>query len=114
MRNITERLLDIQEAITQIIKYTDQGRDKFDQDELVQSWVIRHLQIIGEAARAIPEDFKKHHPEIPWGRMSGMRNVLVHIYFGIDPDIVWEVVENDLPSLKASIASMLDTGETTS
>ncbi len=113
MRNTTERLLDIQEAIAQINKYTDQGRDKFDQDELVQSWVIHHLQIIGEAARAIPSDFKKQHPEISWGRMSGMRNVIVHIYFGIDPDIVWEVVEHDLPSLKANIEAILNTGETT-
>ncbi len=88
MRDTTERLRDIQEAITQIKKYTDQGRHAFDQNELVRTWVIHHLRIIGEAARAISQDFKNHHPEIPWGQISGMRNIIVHIYFGVDPDIV--------------------------
>ncbi len=113
MRNITKRLRDIQEAITRIMRYTNQGRQVFDQNELVQTWVIHHLEIIGEAARAIPQDFKNHHPEIPWGQISGMRNILVHIYFGIDQDIVWQVVERDLPILKTSIDTILNTEETT-
>lgn len=113
MRDTYERLHDIQEAITRIMKYTNQGRQIFDQDELVQTWVIHHLEIIGEAARAIPQDFKNTHPEIPWGKISGMRNILIHIYFGIDRDIVWQVVERDLPILKTSIDAILNTGETT-
>lgn len=107
MRDTTERLSDIREAIIRITRYTDLGRLRFEQDELVQTWVIHNLEIIGEAARAIPQDFKTQHPEILWGRISGMRNILIHIYFGIDHDIVWEVVERDLPHLKASIDAIL-------
>ena len=113
MRDIPERLRDIQEAITRITKYTNQGRHIFDQDELVQTWVIYHLEIIGEAVRAIPQDFKDQHPEISWRQITGMRNVLVHVYFGISRDRVWAVVERDLPNLKTSIDALLNTGETT-
>lgn len=107
MRDPYERLRDIQEAITQIIKYTDSGRQSFDQDELVQTWVIHHLEIIGEAARSIPQGFKNNHPEIPWKQIYGMRNILIHQYFGINRDRVWAVVEDDLPTLKASVDAIL-------
>ena len=113
MRDTFERLRDIQEAITRITKYTNQGRDTFDENELVQTWVIHHLEIIGEAVRAIPQDFKDQHPEISWRQITGMRNVLVHVYFGISRDRVWAVVERDLPNLKTSIDALLNTGETT-
>jgi uncharacterized protein with HEPN domain len=107
VRNIAERLRDIQEAITRIEKYSQQGRASFDQNELIQTWVIHHLEIIGEAARSLPQDFCHAHPEIPWSQISGMRNILIHMYFGIDPDVVWAVVERDLPSLKRSIETIL-------
>ena len=107
MRDTQERLRDIQEAITRITKYTSQGRVAFDESELVQTWVVHHLEIIGEAARSISPEFKDVHPEIPWKQISGMRNILIHIYFGIDRDIVWAVVERDLPLLKNSIDTLL-------
>ncbi len=107
MRDTQERLRDIQEAITHIAKYTSQGRVAFDENELVQTWVVHHLEIIGEAARSISQDFKDVHPEIPWKQISGMRNILIHIYFGIDRDIVWAVVERDLPLLKNSMDTLL-------
>lgn len=106
-----ERLRDIHEAIVRIEKYTQTGRVSFDQDELVQTWVIHHLEIIGEAARAIPPDYRHSHPEILWGEISGMRNILIHMYFGIDRDIVWAVVERDLPQLKSSIEAILTEGK---
>ncbi len=84
MRDVSERLCDIQEAIARITKYTSQGREKFDRNELVQTWVVHHLEIIGEATRSIPQDFKDLHPEIAWKQISRMRNILIHIYFGID------------------------------
>jgi uncharacterized protein with HEPN domain len=109
VRDTNKRLGDIQEAIDHITKYTNLGREKFDQDELVQVWVIRHLEIIGEAVRTIPQDFKQKHPEIAWAQINRMRNILVHIYFGIDHDIIWEVVTQDLPPLKASIDALVNT-----
>ena len=111
MRETSERLQDIHEAIIRIEKYTQGNREAFDQNELVQTWVIHHLEIIGEAARAIPQDYRNAHPEISWGQINGMRNILIHMYFGIDKDIVWAVVEQDLPHLKSSIEILLAKGE---
>jgi len=67
---------------------------------MVQVWVIHHLQIIGEAVRGISSEFRTAHLEIPWADIIGMRNILIHQYFGIDKDAVWKVVEHDLPILK--------------
>ncbi len=77
----------------------------------MQTWVVYHLEIIGEAACSIPQDFKFLHPEIPWKQISGMRNILVHVYFGIDKDIVWAVVERDLPVLRVGVQAILEMGE---
>lgn len=103
MRSDRERLIDIREAIDRIEKYTAQGRPHFDADELVQTWIVHHLQIIGEAAAAISEAFQSSHPEAPWREIIGMRNVLVHGYFDIDRDIVWATAAQDLAPLKATI-----------
>jgi uncharacterized protein with HEPN domain len=74
---------------------------------LIQTWILHHLQILCEAARAISADFKLLHPEIAWQQIAGMRNILVHQYFGIDVAIVWAVVERDLPILKHQVAQLL-------
>jgi uncharacterized protein with HEPN domain len=107
MRDERERLLDIQEAIERIERYAARGREAFEQDELIQIWVLYHLQIIGEAARALPPEFTAQHPQIPWPRIVGMRNILVHNYFGVDVSIVWSVVVRELPLLKQQVASVL-------
>jgi uncharacterized protein with HEPN domain len=107
MRDDRERLLDIQEAIERIEKYAAQGRETFDHDELIQTWILHNLQILGEAARAISADFKQQHPEVSWQQIAGMRNILVHDYFGIDASIVWAVVERELPVLKQQVLGML-------
>ena len=109
MRDDRERLLDIQEAIERIERHTAQGREAFAHDELIQNWVVHHLQIIGEAARALSLALTAAHPEVPWSQIIGMRNILVHHYFDIDVDVVWSVVERDLPSLKKSLDSILTT-----
>lgn len=107
MRDDRERLLDIQEAIERIEKYTAQGREAFERAELIQTWVIHHLQIIGEAARALSAAFKQQHSEVPWPQIAGMRNILVHHYFDVDVAVVWSVVERDLPVLKKQMTAML-------
>ncbi len=107
MRDDRERLLDMSDAIERINKYVIRGRQAFEQDELVQNWIVHHLQILGEAAARISDDFKEKHHDIPWYRIIGMRNILVHDYFGIDFDIVWAVVEKDLPDLYDNIKKIL-------
>jgi uncharacterized protein with HEPN domain len=102
-----ERLLDIREAVERIEKYAARGAEAFARDELIQVWVIHHLQIIGEAARALSPDLRERHPEIPWSKIVGMRNILVHHYFGVDVAVVWAVVERDLPSLKQQVEGLL-------
>lgn len=108
MRDDYQRLLDIREGIERIEKYTVGGRLEFDGNELVQTWVLHHLQIIGEAARALSMDCKNRQPDIPWEKINGMRNILVHHYFGIDTEIVWTAVEKELPKLKAGLAQMIE------
>ena len=103
MRSDRERLSDILEALEKIDRYTPRGKQAFEKDELFQVWVVRHLQIIGEAASRVSIDTQIRFPEVPWGKMIGMRHVLVHGYFDIDLEIVWSVIENDLPSLKEQI-----------
>ena len=101
MRDDRERLLDVLEAIEQIEKYARRGREAFDNDELVQAWVRSHLQTIGEACRAVSASLKERYHEVPWAEIVGLRNILVHRYFGVDTEVVWVVVERDLPDLKA-------------
>lgn len=84
MRDDRQRILDILEAIEKIEKYTGGGQAAFERDELVQIWVIYHLQIIGEAASKISDDVRGEYSGVPWRKMIGMRNLLVHGYFGVD------------------------------
>ncbi len=73
----------------------------------MQTWVVRQMEIIGEAARAIPQDFKELHPEIPWRQIVAMRNIIAHIYFDINADRIWAVVVDDLPVLKTQVDAVL-------
>ncbi|MFP3868202.1 MAG: DUF86 domain-containing protein [Desulfobacteraceae bacterium] len=93
-------LLDILLAARKIVRFS-QGYDakKFNADEVMQHAVMRLIQIIGEAARKISPAYKDAHPQIPWTQIIDMRNRLVHEYFRVETDIVWEVVEKDIPAL---------------
>jgi uncharacterized protein with HEPN domain len=107
VRNDRERLLDIVEAIDRIARHTRSGRTNFEEQELVQTWVIHHIEIIGEAASRVSDELQARHRGIPWREMAAMRNVLAHDYFGIDVDLVWSTVENDLPRLRDQIEAVL-------
>jgi uncharacterized protein with HEPN domain len=107
MRSDIERLKDIAEAVAAVEKYATRGRSAFEKDELIQTWVLHHLLILGEAAAKISDEFKEKHTEIPWSKVVGMRNILVHNYFGIDFDVVWGVVESDLPQLKKLLGQIV-------
>ncbi len=107
MRDPKERLRDILEAIAAIERYLDRGREAFEQDEPLQVWFVRHQQITGEAARALPEEVRALAPEVEWPKIIGMRNVLVHGYFDIDLDIVWNAASRDALALKGPMEQVL-------
>jgi uncharacterized protein with HEPN domain len=107
VRDDRERLRDVRDAIERIDRYVVGGREEFERNELVQVWVIHHLQIIGEAVRSLSAAFREQHADVPWRQIVGMRHILVHRYFGVDTDAVWSVVERDLPELKRQVESML-------
>jgi uncharacterized protein with HEPN domain len=108
MRDDRERLLDIKEAIENIQKYAVRGRIPFENDELIQTWILHHIQVLGEAAARISNKLQECYPDIPWFRIIGMRNILVHDYFHIDIEAVWSAVENDLPALYAQVKHVLE------
>ena len=107
MRSDRERLLDMLEAIEAVNKYAAKGRAAFDSDELIQTWIIHHLMLFGEAAAGLSDAFCDKHPDVPWSKIVGMRNVLIHAYFTIDNEIVWSVVQDELPMLEQQIKTWL-------
>ena len=108
MTDALERIRHIQTAITKINKYTKRGRRRFDREEETQNSIVYYLQIIGEAASAIPLEFRNLHPEIPWRSMINMRNKLIHHYDGIDLDIVWETATTGIPDLATKMQDILE------
>jgi uncharacterized protein with HEPN domain len=84
MRDPTERLRDILDAIARIARYAARGQEAFEHDELIQVRIVHHLQVIGEAAAQLGRKFHDAHPAVPWPQIVAMRNVLVRAYFGVD------------------------------
>ena len=109
MRDDRERLRDVLEAIDRIEKYSCRGRSAFYGDELIQTWIIHHLITIGEACRSLSPAFRAANPHDIWTQAAGLRNVIVHEYFNVDHEIIWGVVERDLPRLKDLIHRKLAT-----
>lgn len=107
MRSDRERLQDILEAIAQIEKYANRGQTAFNREELIQIWIVHYLQIVGEASSSLSEPFIIQHPEVPWAEIIAFRNILVHEYFRVNLEIVWRIVERELPDLKAKIEAIL-------
>ncbi len=107
MRNDRERLQDILEAITQIEKYAAKGQLEWEQNELIQVWIIHHLQIIGEACNSISDSLTIKYSQVPWAVIIAFRNILVHEYFRVDLKAVWKIVQKDLPYLKQEVITIL-------
>ena len=100
-------LEDIMLAIQKIGRYASQmDHDEFLSDELVIDGVARNLEIIGEAARQLPEEFRSVHPQIPWTQIAGLRNRIVHDYFGLDLEIIWQIIQHDLPELEKQVRAL--------
>ena len=107
MRDDRAWLSDLLDALIKIEKYAAKGEKAFYEEELIQIWIIYYIQIAGEAANQLSDSLKTNHTEIPWMGIIGMRNVLVHQYFGLDLDEIWDTVSTDLPMLKAKIQELL-------
>ena len=100
---------DILLSMERIATYIgEMDQQSFASDNRTVDAVVRNLEIIGEAATRIPEEFKAGHPEVPWRRIVGLRNRIVHEYFGVDIGIVWSVVSHDLPQLRSKIQDIAD------
>jgi uncharacterized protein with HEPN domain len=79
----------------------------FLRDRKTQDAVIRNLEVVGEAVKNLSQQFRDQHPQVPWKRVAGMRDLLIHRYFGVKLETVWEVVTTELPGLRAAIEAML-------
>ncbi|MEO7911014.1 MAG: DUF86 domain-containing protein [Roseiflexaceae bacterium] len=100
-------LSDIRECIDRIEAYTRDGRAAFMASTLIQDGVVRNFEVIGEAVKRLTPALTQSQPEIPWRRVAGFRDVLIHQYRGIDLHAVWNVVERELPGLKRAVAALL-------
>ena len=98
-------------AILAIERHETNDYARFADDELIQSWYVIQLEIIGEAARALPEEVRALAPKIEWFNIIGMRNILAHGYFNIEPEIVWSTVKSKIPVLKLEIERLIETME---
>lgn len=102
------RIEDILRAIDKIEIYLNRMTlAQFKKNELVMDAVVRNLEIIGEASKNIPVAVRRAYPEIPWDQMKGMRNILIHEYFGVDVKIVWHTAKKYLPPLRKQLKSIL-------
>lgn len=97
-------LHDILESINRINTYTEGvNYDSFCNNQMLIDAVIRNLEIMGEASRNVPEEIRNIYTEIPWRKMIGLRNILIHEYFGVDESIVWEIIRTNLPEIRPFI-----------
>jgi len=103
-----QRLHDILEAIEAINRYAILGKEEFERNELIQVWCIRHLEIIGESATKLSEEIRNKTLHLPWRQMIGMRNILIHGYFDVNTNQVWNVVANELEKLRVEILKLLN------
>ncbi|AMQ18724.1 HepT-like ribonuclease domain-containing protein [Thermococcus peptonophilus] len=107
-RTHEDYLNDIAEAISLIEEFTEgMTFEEFLADRKTQFAVIRALEVIGEAAKAIPDDFKRSHSRLPWREMARMRDKLIHAYFGVDLRVVWKTIKEDIPLLKEMLSDVL-------
>jgi len=109
MRDISLYLRDILGAMLAIEQFVKEiSLDEFKKDDKTSSAVIRKFEIIGEAAKQIPEEIRDKYPLIPWKEMAGMRDRLIHFYFGIKYDIVWHTIKDVIPQVKPAIQKILE------
>jgi uncharacterized protein with HEPN domain len=105
----TVYLHHILDAIELIEEYTQgMSENEFLSNSMAHDAVVRQIEIIGEAARNISDEFRISHPDLPWGKMIGIRNKIIHEYFNVNLSVVWDTVQDDLPALQKIIKSILE------
>jgi len=104
-----KHILDEAEFITD--KMNELEKNVFFNDEVLKRAFVRSLEVIGEAAKRLPKDFRQKHESTDWRAIAGTRDKLIHDYFGIDYDIVWDIVTNEIPKLKSQVEAILKTQE---
>lgn len=103
------RVQDIIDAIDEINRFVaGMDRDSFVADPKTIKAVLADFQIVGEATSHVPREIQEKHPAVPWKLMRQMRNIVVHVYFAVEPGIVWQTVHDNLPGLRSQLAAVLD------
>jgi uncharacterized protein with HEPN domain len=103
-RNYLDFVHDIADAINDILKFVeDMQFEDFANDKKTQYAVIRCFEVIGEATKTLPPDYRQKYPDLPWSKMAKMRDLLIHHYMGVDLSIVWQTIRIDLPAIKTLI-----------
>jgi uncharacterized protein with HEPN domain len=100
-------LQHILDATAKIEAYSTVGYERFGIESHWQDAVIRQLEIIGEATKHLSEEFRSAHPDIPWRRIAGLRDVLIHDYMGVDLSAVWEITQSQIPELRLQVSAIL-------
>lgn len=101
-------LADLVESIRDVAAFLDEAtRERWDHDRVLQSAVLHKMMIIGEIARALPEELRDRHTDVPWRQMRGFRNIAVHQYFAIDWAVVWKIATQDVPKLETQALNIL-------
>ena len=107
-RDYKVSLEDILEAAQKIRGYTEGlSETTFSADSKTLDAVVRNLEIIGEAVKKIPNDIRSAYPEADWKKIAGLRDILIHEYFGIDPEIIWDILQHKLPALEQQVKRIL-------